>query len=228
MGRLIVMEGLDGSGKATQTALLCDALQARGVPLRHISFPDYAKPSSALVKLYLEGAFGKDPASVNPYAAASFYAVDRFASYQQFWKADYVSGMTVVADRYTTSNLVYQLPKLPRGEWDGFCAWLLDYEYAKCGLPKPDLTLYLDMPPAVSRRLMEKRYGGDIGQEDIHEQSAAYQTACREAALYAAHSQGWHIVRCADGERPRTPGAVHTEIMKVLAACFPQALSSHQ
>lgn len=221
-GRLIVLEGLDGCGKATQTKLLCQALEARGIPVCHISFPDYGQPSSSLVKLYLNGAFGKNPNDVNPYAAASFYTVDRFASYQQFWKAAYLAGQTIIADRYTTSNLIYQLPKLPRAEWEAFGAWLFDFEYQKCGLPQPDLTFYLDMPPAASRKLMEKRYAGDTSREDIHEQNAAYQAACREAALYAARRFDWQVIACAQGEQVRSPVSIHQEILQKYDACCPQ------
>ena len=110
-GKLIVMEGLDGSGKATQTGLLCQYLESRGRRVRHIEFPDYREPSSALVKMYLNKEFGSNPGDVNAYAASSFYAVDRYASFLRFWRKDYLSGATIVADRYTTSNAVYQMVK---------------------------------------------------------------------------------------------------------------------
>lgn len=118
-GRLIVIDGLDGSGKQTQAKLLCDRLRRENVPVRAVSFPDYAEPSSALVKMYLSGEFGQAD-DVGPYAASSFYAVDRYASYQRFWKADYLSGHTIVADRYATSNLIHQMSKLPPDEWPAF------------------------------------------------------------------------------------------------------------
>lgn len=200
MGRLVVLEGLDGSGKATQTARLCRALQKAGCAYRHISFPDYNQPSSALVKLYLSGAFGGRPADVNPYAASSFYAVDRYASFRQFWQADYASGRCIVADRYTTSNLVYQQAKLPRAQWPAFMEWVADYEYRRLGLPEPDVVLFLDMPPATAQQLMAKRYHGDRAREDIHERDIAYQDACRQAALYAAGALGWRVIPCAQGQ----------------------------
>lgn len=220
-GKLIVFEGLDGSGKATQTQLFYTFLQNKGLRVRHVSFPDYTSPSSALVKLYLSGAFGSDPQKVNPYAAASFYTVDRFASYQQVWKADYESGAYILADRYTTSNLVYQLPKLPRTQWDAFIEWLLDFEYQKCELPRPDMTLYLDTPPKVSQKLLENRYAGDTSQEDIHEKDTAFQAACREAALYAAKQLHWTIVPCMGKNRLRSPDAIHADIQLAVKKCLP-------
>lgn len=117
---MIVLEGLDGSGKGTQTQLLLEALTTRfekagGLGARKITFPDYNSPSSALVKMYLNGEFGSDPQDVNAYTASTFYAVDRFASFQKDWKADYQRGKTILADRYVTSNYIYQMGKLPEG-----------------------------------------------------------------------------------------------------------------
>ena len=137
-GRLVVIEGLDGSGKATQTALLCEALTQIGVRLKRVSFPDYQEKSSALVQMYLGGELGAHPQEVNAFAASSFYAVDRFASYVRHWRSDYASGSLIVADRYTTSNMVYQMTKLPRSEWDSYLDWVRDFEYNKLGLPAPN------------------------------------------------------------------------------------------
>ena len=147
-GRLIVIDGLDGAGKQTQAALLLDRFARAGVPARGISFPDYTHPSSALVKQYLAGEFGQAD-DVPAYAASSFYAVDRFASYVGYWKDDYLAGHTIIADRYATSNLIHQMGKLPRGQWDAFIDWSADFEYEKLGLPKPDAVLFLDMHPDV-------------------------------------------------------------------------------
>lgn len=215
-GRLITLEGLDGSGKATQTELLCTELLRRGVGLKRVSFPDYAEESSAPVRMYLDGKFGGRPGDVNAYAASSFFAVDRFASYVRFWRADYLGGALIVADRYTTSNLIYQLPKLPRGEWDGFAAWLLDYEYEKLALPRPDLTVYLDLPPEISQKLLDKRYGGDQGKKDIHESDTAYLSDCRRSATYAAKLLSWRTVACAENGRLRDVGSIHAEILKIV------------
>ena len=134
--RLIAIEGLDGSGKATQTELLVETLKQKGILARKVSFPDYESDSSALVKMYLSGQFGVEPFSVNAFAASSFFAVDRFASYKKEWGSDYEHGV-IVADRYTTSNAIHQCSKLPRDQWDSFLDWLFDYEYKKLGLPAP-------------------------------------------------------------------------------------------
>ena len=117
---LVVLEGLDGSGKGTQAKLLAQALAGRGVPLRPVTFPDYSSPSSSLVKMYLNGEFGSAPEDVNAYAASAFYAVDRFASFRKDWGGDYRQGKLILCDRYATSNMVYQMGKVPREEWDRY------------------------------------------------------------------------------------------------------------
>ena len=208
------MEGLDGSGKATQTGLLCKALSEQGVKPRRVSFPDYDEPSSALVKMYLNGEFGSNPDDVNAYAASSFYAVDRFASYQRFWKQDYQNGAFIVADRYTTSNIVFQLSKLPKEQWDSFIDWLEDYEYGKLGLPRPDLTIYLSMPLEVSQKLLTGRYHGNESKTDTHGGNGAYLGACHESAVYAAQRLNWKIIRCAQGENPKAVEEIHEEVMQ--------------
>ncbi|MGI6264605.1 MAG: dTMP kinase [Acutalibacteraceae bacterium] len=202
MGRLIVIDGLDGSGKSTQLERLGGYLTQSGIPYKQICFPDYDQPSSALVKLYLSGAFGDSAADVNAYAASSFYAVDRFASYKSFWQADYETGALIVAARYTTSNAIHQMSKLPQEEWDGYLNWLEDYEYDRLGLPRPDAVLFLDMPPQVSQRLLSQRYHGDESKKDIHERDRAYLLDCRRCAQYAASRQGWRWIDCSDGVDP--------------------------
>ena len=137
-GRLLVIEGLDGSGKATQAKLLAAHLAESGCKVMEITFPDYESDSSALVKMYLSGQFGDKPDDVNPYAASSFYAVDRYASYKTKWGSFYEAGGIVIADRYTTSNAVHQCSKLPLEQWDDFLRWAFDYEYRLLGLPAPD------------------------------------------------------------------------------------------
>ena len=210
MGRLIVIEGLDGSGKATQAKKLTEYLLDADIPVRQISFPDYSSPSSALVRMYLAGEIGAVE-EVNAYAASGFYAADRYVSYRNSWKEPYLAGYTIVSDRYTTSNAAHQMSKLPREEWDGFLAWLEDYEYRRLALPAPDLVVYLDMLPAVSRALILSRSAG--GRElDIHEQAAGYLESCREAALYAAEALGWRVIRCDDGERPESVEDVFAKI----------------
>lgn len=215
-GKLIVVEGLDGSGKATQTALVCDCLEELGHKVKRVEFPDYREPSSALVKMYLNREFGSRPEDVNPYAASSFYAVDRYASFLRFWKKDYCSGATIVADRYTTSNAIYQMEKTPREEWNNYLAWLQDYEYGKLELPWPDLVVFLDMPTEISQKLLSGRYAGDEKKKDLHESDVEFLTRCRETALYAAEKMKWRIVNCSQGGQPRSIQAIHEEIRKLL------------
>ncbi len=201
---LIVLEGLDGSGKATQSALLGQALSQCGYPVRCISFPDYQNPSSTLVQMYLNGEIGTLD-EVNPFAASSFYSLDRYISFMQSWRADYLAGTVILADRYTTSNFCHQMGKLPPEEWESYLHWLTDYEYRLLALPAPDGVIYLDMPPAASQRLIERRYHGDRSKKDLHEANAAYLAACRRSALFAAERLGWTVISCADTAQEPLP-----------------------
>ena len=212
---LVVIEGLDGSGKGTQAERLYRYAAGCG-GARKITFPDYDSPSSSLVKMYLAGEFGSDAEAVNAYAASAFYAVDRFASFQTKWKADYLAGSTIIADRYVTSNIVYQLSKLPPAEWDGYMSWLEDFESGKLGLPWPDRDLYLDVPPEVSQELLKKRYQGDVTKKDIHERDFAFLRHCRDCALYAAEKLNWSILNCAAGKTLRSIEDIHQEILTKL------------
>lgn len=202
MGKLIVIEGLDGSGKGTQAKLLYESLKQWGIKTEKVSFPDYESDSSALVKMYLAGQFGTKPSDVNAYAASSFYAVDRFASYKSKWKKLYDDGYVIIADRYTTSNGVHQCSKLPQSQWQQFMDWLYDYEYGKMGIPKPDCVIYLDMSPSVSQTLLSSRYSGDESKKDIHEKDKDYLAASRCAARFCAQHDNWKTIKCDDGQNP--------------------------
>ena len=215
-GKLIVIEGLDGSGKATQTALLAQALQARKAPVKQITFPDYASDSSALVKMYLSGQFGSHPDDVNAYAASVLYTVDRFASYKTAWGEFYSSGGIVIADRYTTSNAVHQCSKLPRDKWPEYLEWLFDFEYNKVAIPKPDLVIYLQVEPAVSQKLMTGRYHGDESKKDIHEKDVEYLARSQAAAAYCAEHLGWAKVDCCMADSMRPIDEIHKDIMKAV------------
>ena len=212
--RLIVIDGLDGSGKQTQTERLTAALTERGYSVKHISFPDYNQPSSALVKMYLGGEFGKEPGDVNAYAASSFYAVDRFASYKKFWKDDYEAGAVILADRYVSSNAIYQMTKLPKEEWEAYLNWLEEYEFGRLQLPRPDCILYLDMPPEVSQKLMALRYHGDESKKDIHESHVEFLKQCRETAFYTAQRQNWNVIACARENAPRSIEEISEEVLQ--------------
>ncbi len=215
MGRLIVIEGLDGSGKATQAKLLAKTLKEEGKPVQEVSFPDYASESSALVKMYLAGQFGTHPDDVNAYAASSFYAVDRYASYKKDWQETYRNGI-IIADRYTTSNAIHQCSKLPKEQWDTFLDWLFDYEYNLLGIPAPDLVVYLKVDPCLSQQLMTGRYQGHEEKKDIHEKDLEYLNRCRAAAEYCADRLGWKTVECEKGRQMRTIEEIQADIIQLL------------
>lgn len=215
-GRLIVLEGLDGSGKATQTLLLTEALENQGKPVRRVEYPNYDSPSSALVKMYLAGEFGSDPDAVNPYAAGSFYAVDRFAGYVRDWREDYLAGSWILADRYTTANAIYQMEKLPREEWNAYLSWMEDFEYGKLGLPKPDRVLFLDVPVELSQALLSQRYRGDEKKKDIHERRPDYLRRCAECAAYAGQQLGWERIDCAQDGALLPVGEIHRRVLAAL------------
>ena len=214
--RLLVVEGLDGSGKSTQVSLLKAKLESDGTPVRQIKLPDYDDPSSTLVKMYLGGEFGKNPEDVNVYAASSFYAVDRYASFRRHWQKDYENGTLILADRYTTSNAVHQAVKLPDSAWEIYLSWLADYEYNKLGIPAPDAVIFLEMPVAVSQKLMTARYNGEEAKKDVHEANVSYLNACRKAALFAASKLGWYVVPCADGDEPLPIAQIHARIYEIV------------
>lgn len=193
-GKVIVIEGLDGSGKATQTQILFDRLLAERIKVRKVSFPDYQSPSSALVKMYLSGEFGTNPEDVNAYAAAVFYAVDRYASFKKDWGNDYADGAVILCDRYVTSNAIYQMAKVQKEDRESYLEWLSELEYEKLGVPKPDFVIYLDVPSEISQALMSKRYDGDESKKDLHERNLSYLADCAESAAFSAQRLNWSVV----------------------------------
>lgn len=219
LGKLIVLEGVDASGKETQTVLLCDYLQRLGKRVKRITFPDYESPSSALVKMYLGGEFGTDPDSVNPYAASMFYAVDRFASFKTKWGGLLCEDCYVVADRYVTSNIIYQAAKC-ENENDKlrFIQWLEDLEYVKLGLPRPDKVLFLNMEPEAAAALMTARRNKINGGEekDIHEKNSAYLRKAYDNACFAAKNSGWTEIKCSVGGKARSIEDIHKDIIAII------------
>ncbi len=220
MGKLIVIEGLDGCGKSTQLDLLPQKLADKGIDVKSVSFPDYESDSSALIKMYLSGKFGNKPSDVNAYAASSFYAVDRFASYKTNWGDFYNGGGTVVAGRYTTSNAIHQASKLDSSEWEGFLSWLYDFEYNKIGIPKPDMVIFLDMPIEVSQKLLGNRYEGDESKKDIHEKDLEYLKHCRESAIFTANYSKWQIINCSKDGEPRIIEDISNDILDKVMELF--------
>lgn len=217
-GTLYVIEGVDGSGKATQTELLYQALLAQGKNVRKVSFPDYDSPSSSLIKMYLNGEFGTDPQSVNAFATSVFFAVDRFASFRKDWQQFYEDGGIIIADRYVTSNLVHQAGKIAdTDEKERYIAWLSDLEYNIFGLPKPDCVIFLDMPPAYSLRLRQQR--GELKQglsADIHEADQQYLQQAYDNAIGIAKHQNWHTISCVADDEIRAIDDIHQEILQTI------------
>lgn len=214
MKKLIVLEGLDGTGKSTQAQLLKQNLTALGKKVYNISFPDYESKSSELVKMYLNGEFGQDANSVNPYAASTFFAIDRYASYQLKWKQAYLSEDFIIADRYTTSNIIHQMSKLSQNEWNGFVQWLYEFEYNKLKLPKPSLIIYLDLKLEISKKLLEERKKEAIF--DLHESNIEYLKSCKNIATYVVEHFGWKTVRCFKQNTLKTKSEIAQEVLTLV------------
>ncbi|MBQ9269592.1 MAG: thymidylate kinase [Oscillospiraceae bacterium] len=212
MGKLIVLEGTDGSGKATQTRRLLERLEAEGIRCRTVEFPRYKEESSALIRMYLGGEFGDRPSDVNAYAASTFYAVDRYASFKQDWGGFYEDGGVVLADRYTTSNAVHQGGKLAPGEREEYFRWLFDFEYRLMGLPAPDLVIYLDVPVEQTEENMQRREAETNTSADIHERDTEYLRQCRTAAMAAAEQFGWRRIPCVRDGVMRSIEEIHNEV----------------
>ena len=220
MGKLIVIEGTDGSGKSTQFRLLTERLTQEQVAFQKLVFPQYAEPSSALIRMYLSGEFGSRPSDVGAYAASAFYAVDRYASYKKVWGDWYEKGGLVVSDRYTTSNAVHQSSKEPPEKREDFLHWLYDFEYNKLGLPRPDLTIYLDVPTDFTEKMLRSREAATGSHADIHEQDMTYLATCREMGRAAAGYYGWTMISCVKNGKMRTIENIHEEIYRHVAACL--------
>ena len=220
MGKLIVIEGTDGSGKSTQFRLMSQRLTDEGKVFKHIVFPRYSEESSALIRMYLGGQFGSKPSDVNAYAASSFYAVDRFASYKMDWGNWYENGGLILSDRYTTSNAVHQTSKLPAEQQEEYLHWLYDFEYEKLGLPRPDLTIYLDVPTDFTEKMLRSREASTNTQADIHEQDTAYLATCRKTGRAAAQYYGWTVINCVKDGAMRSIEDIHEEIYQHVRLCL--------
>ena len=220
MGKLIVIEGTDGSGKSTQFKKLTQRLQQEGQEFKTLVFPQYSEPSSALIRMYLGGEFGSKPSDVNAYAASAFYAVDRYASFKKDWGSYYQQGGLIVSDRYTTSNAVHQASKEKPEDQAAYLQWLYEFEYDKLGMPRPDLTIYLDVPTAFTEKLMRHREAETNTHADIHEQDMTYLATCREMGRKAANFYGWHMIQCVRDDQMRSIDDIHEEIYSLVAACL--------
>ena len=220
MGKLIVIEGTDGSGKSTQFKLLSQHLADDGVAFKHIVFPRYSEESSALIRMYLGGQFGDKPSDVNAYTASAFFAVDRFASYKMDWGKWYEDGGVGLSDRYTTSNAVHQASKEPEEKQGDFLGWLYDFEYDKLGLPRPDLTIYLDVPTDFTEKLLRHREADTNTKADIHEKDMQYLATCRNTGRKAAAYYGWTVIQCVRDGQMRSIEDIHDEIYRHVKHCL--------
>lgn len=208
--KLIVIEGLDGGGKTTQLELL-----KKDYPqFRFITFPNYDSPSGQIVSSYLSGVYNEKNPFVSAYTASCFYAVDRYTSFKTDWEKDYLSGKPIVSARYVSSNAIYQMTKLPFDQWEAYMNWLFDTEYNKFGIPKPCATIFLDMPPEVSRQLLLKRYNDDAEKLDIHEGNLQFMSDCRKAALYVAEKENWDMISCAENGSPKPIDHIHKTLVE--------------
>lgn len=220
MGKLIIIEGTDGSGKQTQTELLYKKMKKiKGEDkIKKISFPNYESRASEPVKMYLAGEFGKTAESVNAYAASVLYSVDRFASFKTEWEEFYNNGGIVISDRYTISNMIHQVPKiLDKAEREKYLDWLIDLEWRKIGIPKPDVVFFLDIPFEFSQKLMQDRENKITGEKekDIHEKDKNYLRNAYETAKQLSLKYGWNVISCVSEDKLRTIKDINDEMLKI-------------
>ena len=219
-GKLIVLEGIDGSGKSAQYRRLCARMEQDGIAYNHIVFPRYDQDSSALIRMYLAGAFGSRPDDVNAYAASTFFAVDRYASYRMDWGKTYENGGLFLSDRYTTSNAVHQASKESPERRGDYFRWLYELEYDHMELPRPDLVIYLDVPTELTERLMRHREADTHTHADIHEKDLDYLRLCRRTGLEAAAYYGWTVIHCERNGEMRPIEDIHEEIYRLVQSCL--------
>ena len=218
-GKLIIIEsGSDASGKATQSEELLKKLTADGYNVRKVEYPNYKSESSTLVKMYLRGDFGKNADDVDAYIASTFFTADRYASFKTEWEEFYRSGGIVIADRYTTSNMVHQASKMEIEERDKYLDWLEDYEYNLFKIPRPDEVIFLNVPVDYSIKLMENRKNKFTGEEekDIHESDKSYLRKTYNNSLYIADKYNWKRVECVENEQLRTIEDISNEIYGIV------------
>lgn len=219
MGKLIAIDGVDASGKQTQTTLLLSRLEKEGREVKMVSFPAYNKPSSILVKMYLNGEFGENPSDVNAYATSTLFAADRFATYRTDWGTDYNGGTVILADRYVSSNLIHQASKIDdTEEKEKFLMWLDDLEYGIYNLPRPDVTIFLDMPPEYGAELMSGRLNKSNGDDkkDIHESDFSYLKKSYENAMFVAQKFNWKRISCIKDGQIRSVDEIHEDIYSIV------------
>ena len=214
-GKIIIIEGLDGCGKSTQVDLLKDYFT--GNSYRFLSFPDYHSLAGEIILEYLGNQIPESDAQKSAYSASSFYAIDRYISYRKDWRLDYEQGKTIISARYTTSNAIYQMTKLPRSEWENYRNWLYDYEYQKLGIPQPDEVIFLDVPVEVSQKLLSERYHGEETKKDLHESDIEFLKKCRDSALYAGQAgKPWNFLQCCENSHMKPVEVIQKELIQMI------------
>ncbi len=217
MGKLFVIDGTDGSGKQTQFEKLQNRLTEDNVKYKVVSFPNYESPSSSLVKMYLSGEFGEDPKQISPYIASTFYAADRYATYKKEFEEYYQNGGIILADRYTTANMVHQAGKIEKEEErEKFINWLFDLEFNLYGIPKPTEVFFLNMPTAIAQELMKNRENkfSHTQEKDIHERNSKHLEESYSAACSVSQKYGWYEIQCAPNGKLKTVEEIHEEIYR--------------
>ena len=211
-GKIIIIEGLDGCGKSTQVDLLKNHFT--GEKYRFLTFPDYQSLAGEIILEYLHKKIPETDSERSAYSASSFYAIDRYISYRRDWRVDYAQGKTIISARYTTSNAIYQMTKLPREKWEDYRNWLYDYEYQKLGIPQPDEVIFLDVPVEVSQKLLSERYQGEESKKDAHESDIAYLRHCHDAALYAGTvGKPWRFLQCCEEHQMKSIETIQNELI---------------
>ena len=219
MGKLFVIDGTDGSGKQTQFEKLTQRLEAEGVNFRVVSFPNYEHRSSSLVKMYLSGEFGENAQEVSPYIASTFYAADRYATFQTGYKKFYEEGGIILADRYTTANMVHQAGKITdEAEREKYLNWLFDLEFNIYGLPVPTEVFFLNMPPKKVEELIKNRENKFThnDKKDIHERDSKHLEDSYNAACSLVGKYQWNEVKCVKDNEIRTREDIHNEIYNIV------------
>lgn len=219
MGKLIVIEGTDSSGKETQTRKLYERLKKEITNVRKLSFPNYKSPACEPVKMYLAGAFGDNALDINPYPVSTMFAIDRYASYKMEWEKFYQDGGIIVTDRYTTSNMVHQASKIESiDKKNEYLDWLEELEYSKMGIPRPDLIIFLNMPTETAAELMAQRKNKITGEDikDIHEKDISYLKKSYENACNIAKKYNWLEIKCVENGRLKTIDEIGEEIFSVV------------
>lgn len=217
MGKIIVIEGTDSSGKETQTKLLYERIKKLYNRTIKISFPNYESPACEPVKMYLAGEFGKDATKINPYPVSTMYAIDRYASFKQNWEKFYRDNYIIITDRYVTSNMIHQASKIEdRDKKEEYLKWLEDLEYEKIEIPRPDEVIFLKMPIDKAKILMEERKNKITGEEkkDIHELNEEYLKKSYDNACLISKKYSWTEIECVENSKIKTIEQINNEIFE--------------